>query len=275
MCLRWGLNRNVTSEQRVLGAEQSWEHSESKLTSLQSDWTLCSTSREWTLIHAGWWDSPQDNSWLFPGLCPGQLAELYTQERRVPRSSLQVSLDIASPFLTIQYAAYHTTLTINSASSTKGARGLCKVHNTAHATVDLLCTNRSPSIAPPCPHWGLGGRLSDQNNLRDLTKVFFLLSGIIFCYTHTERNALGEIGMIMLEIWPGCQRQEEEENPGKREGAKPNVPSVFLSRKLLTFIITHLVLQLRIKVALHQTLPEQPSWLESAPHLREPLETWE
>lgn len=52
---------------------------------------------------------------------------------------------------------------------------------------------------------------------------------------------------------------EEEEKPEKRDPVKSSVPSVFRSRKQLASLITHLVLQLRIKVALHQTLPRQPS----------------
>ena len=50
---------------------------------------------------------------------------------------------------------------------------------------------------------------------------------------------------------------EEEERPGKRQRIKSSIHSVFYPRKQLEIIITHLVLQLRIKVTLHQTLPKQ------------------
>ena len=50
---------------------------------------------------------------------------------------------------------------------------------------------------------------------------------------------------------------EEEERPGGRGGEIQHSLCI-LPRKQPAIIITHLVLQLRIKVTLHQTLPKQP-----------------
>lgn len=127
----------------------------------------------------------------------------------------------------------------------------------------------SQSIMPKSPYWGLVRRLFYQNKLRYQTKVPFCCEVYFVTFRQRETH-LDKLAWLGLEIWPSNQRLEEDERPEKREGEKSNVHSVFHSRKQLAIIITHLVLQLRIKVALHQTLPKQPLWLESTPHLGEP-----
>lgn len=81
----------------------------------------------------------------------------------------------------------------------------------------------------------------------------------LFCHIQTEKNAFRQIGVIGAGDLTKQSGAEKEERPGKRDGVKSDVHSVFHSRKQLAIIITHLVSQLRIQVALHQTLPKQPS----------------
>lgn len=125
------------------------------------------------------------------------------------------------------------------------------------------------SSVPKSPHWGWVKRISNWNKLRYLTKGFFCCWDYFVTFRQRGMH-LDRLAWFGLEIWPSNQRQEEEEWPGKGRGWNQMFALYFTPENSSRFIITHLVLQLRIKVALHQTLPQQPSWLESTPHLREP-----
>lgn len=152
----------------------------------------------------------------------------------------------------------------NSSWSTKGQNPLLGLQ----LALSMPFMRTSPSIVSKSPSRGLAGRISHQNKLRYLTKVSFCY-WVYFVTFRQKRMHLDRLAWFGLELWPSNQRQEGEERPEKREGVKSDVHFIFHSRKQLTIIITHLVLQLRIKVALHQPLPKQPSWLESTPHLGE------
>jgi len=142
-----------------------------------------------------------------------------------------------------------------------------------YLTTIMALMSRSQSVVPKNPYWGLVGRLYHQNKLRYQNKVSFCCY-VYFVTFRQKRLHLGKLTLCQWEIWPNNQKWKRKKGQERGRGVKSSIHSLLYPRKQPAIIITHLVLELRIKVTLHQTLPKQPVLIRkySTPWRTE--ETW-